>query len=154
MPWSDAPACSGFPQGHWSCRRTSIVCPCHRFRIKQNYNVESRSQWPRGLRPLAGFESRSGYGCLSLVLYVVLSCAYGGLCNGLITRSEESYRVSNCMCNHRNPERGPMFQLGTYRKMSELMLMLKGDENWSVYLIKHQKCFKTMHSIIRSKLPS
>jgi hypothetical protein len=22
------------------------------------------------------------------------------------------------MCDHRNPERGPMFQLGTYRKMN------------------------------------
>jgi hypothetical protein len=36
-----------------------------------------------------------------------------GLCDGLISRPEESYRVSKCMCNHRNPERGPMFQLGT-----------------------------------------
>jgi hypothetical protein len=46
-------------------------------------------------------------------LYVVLSCVGIGLCNGLITRPEESYRVSNYMCDHTNPERGPMFQLGT-----------------------------------------
>jgi hypothetical protein len=47
-----------------------------------------------GLRPLAcsdyGFESCQGHGCLSLVS-VVLSGR--GLCDGLITRPEESYRV-------------------------------------------------------------
>jgi hypothetical protein len=42
--------------------------------------------------------------CL-LCLYVVLSCVNTGLCDGLITRPEESYRGSNCMCDHRNPER-------------------------------------------------
>jgi hypothetical protein len=34
--------------------------------------------------------------CL-LCLYVVLSCVGRGLCDGLITRPEESYRVSVCM---------------------------------------------------------
>jgi hypothetical protein len=53
--------------------------------------------------------------CL-LCLYVVLSFVGRGLCDGLITRLEESYRVSNCMCDHRNPYRGPMFQLGTTGK--------------------------------------
>jgi hypothetical protein len=51
----------------------------------------------------------------------VLSCVGRGLCDGLITRSEESYRVSNCMCGQRNPERGPMFQAGNERKMNEWM---------------------------------
>jgi hypothetical protein len=55
-----------------------------------------------------------------LCLYVVLSCVVRGLCDGLITRPEESYRVSNCMCDHRNPERGPMFQVGNDRKMNEI----------------------------------
>jgi hypothetical protein len=32
-----------------------------------------------------------------LYFYVVLSCVGRGLCDGLITRPEESYRVSNCM---------------------------------------------------------
>jgi hypothetical protein len=32
-----------------------------------------------------------------LCLYVVLSCAGRGLCDGLITRPEESYRVSNSL---------------------------------------------------------
>jgi hypothetical protein len=42
-------------------------------------------------------------------------------CDGLISRPEESYRVSNCMCDHRNPERGPMFQDGKDRKANERM---------------------------------
>jgi hypothetical protein len=33
-----------------------------------------------------GFESSSGHGCLSLVLYVVLSCVGRGLCDGLNAR--------------------------------------------------------------------
>jgi hypothetical protein len=41
-----------------------------------------------------------------MCLYVVLSCVGRGLCDGLITRPEEFYLVSNCMCDHRNPERG------------------------------------------------
>jgi hypothetical protein len=32
-----------------------------------------------------------------LCLYAVLSCVGTGLCDGLITRSEESCRVSNCV---------------------------------------------------------
>jgi hypothetical protein len=32
------------------------------------------------------------------------SCVGRGLCVGLITRLEESYRVSNCKCDHRNRE--------------------------------------------------
>jgi hypothetical protein len=34
--------------------------------------------------------------CL-LCLYVVLSCVGRGVCDGLITRPEESYRVSVCV---------------------------------------------------------
>jgi hypothetical protein len=32
-----------------------------------------------------------------LCWYVVLPCVDRGLCDGLITRPEESYRVSNCV---------------------------------------------------------
>ena len=38
------------------------------------------------------FESRRGHGCSSLVF--VVCCVGSGLCDGLITRSEESYCVS------------------------------------------------------------
>jgi hypothetical protein len=43
--------------------------------------------------------------CL-LCLYVVLSCVGRGLCDGLITRPEESYRASDCMWlrNHSKEE--------------------------------------------------
>jgi hypothetical protein len=34
--------------------------------------------------------------CL-VFIYIVLSCIGRGLCDGLITRPEESYRASNCM---------------------------------------------------------
>jgi hypothetical protein len=42
--------------------------------------------------------------CL-LCLCLVLSCVGRGLCDGLITRPEESYRASNCVCDHRNLNR-------------------------------------------------
>jgi hypothetical protein len=61
-----------------------------------------RSRWPRGLRRRSwprgcwdrGLESRWGHGCLSLCLYVVLSCIGRGLCDGLITRPNEFFYVS------------------------------------------------------------
>jgi hypothetical protein len=40
-------------------------------------------------------------------VYMLLSCVGRGLCNGLIPRPEVSYLVSNCMRDHRNPERSP-----------------------------------------------
>jgi len=54
-----------------------------------------------------------------MFVLVFMLCVGGGLCDGLITRPEESYRVSKYMCDHRNPERGPMFQVGNERKMNE-----------------------------------
>jgi hypothetical protein len=75
----------------------------------------SRSQWQRGLRRRSaaaccwdrGFESRSGHGTSS----VTLSCVGRGLCDGPITRPEESYRVFNCVWT-RNPERETKVQHG------------------------------------------
>jgi hypothetical protein len=64
------------------------------------------SWWPFGLRrwdlrPLdcwdCGFESRRGHGCSFLVF--VVSCIRSGLCDELITRSKESYRVCVCVSN-------------------------------------------------------
>jgi hypothetical protein len=68
--------------------------------------VNGRSQWPRGLRRrsaavwllgVAGSNSARGMNVCLLCLYVVLSCVGRGLCDGLITRPEESYRVSVCV---------------------------------------------------------
>jgi hypothetical protein len=39
-----------------------------------------------------------------LCIYVVLSCVGRGLCDGLITRPEESYRVSVCVI--KKPRKG------------------------------------------------
>jgi hypothetical protein len=68
-------------------------------------------EWQRGLRRrsaaawLLGSRVRIPLGAWMLCLYVVLSCVGTGLCDGLITRPEKSYRVSKYMCDHRNPER-------------------------------------------------
>jgi hypothetical protein len=51
-----------------------------------------------------------------LCLYVVLSCVGKGVIDELITRPGESYHMSKYMCDHRNPERGPVFKLGTTEK--------------------------------------
>jgi hypothetical protein len=48
--------------------------------------------WPLGCSD-RGFESRWGHGCVALWLYVVFSCVGRGLCDGLITRTKESYQV-------------------------------------------------------------
>jgi hypothetical protein len=48
-------------------------------------------------------------------MFVVLSCVGRGLCDGLITRPEESYRVSVCVWS-RNPERetkGPSWTISS-----------------------------------------
>ena len=63
-----------------------------------------RSRWPCGLRrsSLAAllldrrFEYRSEKGCPCLLF--VVSCSGSGLCDELITHSEESYRLCLCAC--------------------------------------------------------
>jgi hypothetical protein len=66
---------------------------------ESNYKF-CRSQWPRGLRRrsaaawLLGSRVRIPFGAW---MFVVLSCVGRGLCDGLITRPEGSYRGSNCM---------------------------------------------------------
>jgi hypothetical protein len=52
-----------------------------------------------------------------LCLYVMLSSVGRGPCDGLITRPEESYRVSNCMCDHRNPEKGGQRSILDYKRL-------------------------------------
>jgi hypothetical protein len=53
--------------------------------------------------------------CL-LCLYVVLSCVGRGLCDGLITRPEESYRVSVCVWS-KNPENGGQRSILDYQRL-------------------------------------
>jgi hypothetical protein len=44
---------------------------------------------------IVGSNPSRGMDVFLLCLYVVLSCVGRGLCDGLITRPDESYRVSN-----------------------------------------------------------
>jgi hypothetical protein len=46
---------------------------------------------------IAGSNPARGMDICLLCLYVLLSCVGRGLCDGLITRPDESYRVSNCV---------------------------------------------------------
>jgi hypothetical protein len=50
---------------------------------------------------VAGSNPAEGMDVCLLCLYVVLSCVGRGLCDGLITRTEESYRVS-IVCDQEN----------------------------------------------------
>jgi hypothetical protein len=59
-------------------------------------------------RLVAGVESSNlprGMDVCLLCLYVVLSCVDRGLCDELITRPEESCRVSVCACDQETPKR-------------------------------------------------
>jgi hypothetical protein len=80
--------------------------------------MQCHSRWPRGLtirrrssaclvvRIAVSNPTRAMDVCL-LCLYVVLSCVGTGLCDGLITRPEESCRVSNCVqLRNLNTEKG------------------------------------------------
>jgi hypothetical protein len=74
------------------------------IRLYQFSSTGCQSQCPHGLRrrrkPLdccdCGFESRWVHGC-SYVVFVVC-CVGSGICDELITRSEESYLVCVCVC--------------------------------------------------------
>jgi hypothetical protein len=117
------------------------VCPV----LNATVTAARRSQLPRGLRRrsaaarLLGSRVRIplGHGCLS----VVLSCVGRGLCDGLITHPEVSYRVSNCMCDQETPKGAlcsiwylqenewwwttthePMIMLNSYKRNSLLQL--------------------------------
>jgi hypothetical protein len=48
---------------------------------------------------IAGSNSDEVMDVCLLCLYVAMSCVGTGLCDGLIARPEESYRVSNCVCD-------------------------------------------------------
>jgi hypothetical protein len=61
--------------------------------------VTARSAWVCGrlVARIAGSNPAEGMDVCLLCLYVVLSCVNRGLCDGLITHLEESYRVSVCV---------------------------------------------------------
>jgi hypothetical protein len=63
--------------------------------------------------------------CL-LCLYVVLSCVSRDLSDGLITRPEESYRVSVCVWS-RNPEKGGRRYVLDYKR-----LWMNDNRDWEI----------------------
>jgi hypothetical protein len=67
---------------------------------------------------ITGSNPARGMDVCLLCLYVVLSCVGRGLCDGLITRPEESYRVSNCMWSQK-PRKGPYVPVGNDRNMND-----------------------------------
>jgi hypothetical protein len=71
---------------------------------------------------IAGSNPAPGMDVCLLCLCVVLSYVGRGLCYELITRPEESYRVSEYMCDHRNPERGPV-PVGNENKINICLLV-------------------------------
>jgi hypothetical protein len=111
----------------WHCWVWPILCYTLNFQNKLQYIthelLKSQSQWPhdeggRLVAGIAGSNPTQGMDVCLLCLCFVLSCVGRGLYDELITRPEESYRVSVCVITE-TPKRGPMFQLGTYRKMNE-----------------------------------
>jgi hypothetical protein len=60
---------------------------------------------------IAGSNTARGMDISLLCLYVVLSCVGRGLWDGLITRTEESYRVSVCVWSQK-PRKGPYVPVG------------------------------------------
>jgi hypothetical protein len=62
---------------------------------------------------VSGSNPAQGMDVCLLCLYVVLSRVGRGLCDGLITRPEESYRVSKYMCDPGTPKRALCSKLGT-----------------------------------------
>jgi hypothetical protein len=55
--------------------------------------VAARSKRRSAVAGVAGSNTARGMDVCLSCLYVVLSCVGRGLCDGLITRPEESYRV-------------------------------------------------------------
>jgi hypothetical protein len=86
----------------------------------------------RAVAGIAGLNPARGMDVCLLCLYVVLSCVGRGLCDGLITRPEESYCVSNCVWSQKS-EKGPYVPVGNRRKMNEWWMKRPNSQN--VYVI-------------------
>jgi hypothetical protein len=83
------------------------------------------------LQPLAcwdcGFESRRGHGCLYVVSVVCLSGR--GLCDGLITRPEESYRLC-CESQLKKKKNKMMYKMLTKCAISRELLQILKTHTW------------------------
>jgi hypothetical protein len=59
--------------------------------------ARSKAVYGRLVSGITGSNPARGMDVCLLCLYIVWFCVGRGLCDGLITRPEESYRVSNCV---------------------------------------------------------
>jgi hypothetical protein len=83
------------------CRRFGTVYLFHLQRLDMKCPTTCRSQWPRGRRHGSaaaalwncGFGSRRGINICVMLSVVCCQVSSIGLCDGLITRTEESYRM-------------------------------------------------------------
>jgi hypothetical protein len=94
-----------FPDSGLQTNQWNVYFHVSEIGINQTADTYCRYRWPHCLR------RRSAAACMLgsrvriplrgwmffLCLYVVLSCISRGLCDGLITRPEEAYRVSKCV---------------------------------------------------------
>jgi len=78
----------------------NLVRPYFNKATKRLCRSVVRAGYGLGLQPLhcwdRGFESLWRSGCSSLAF--IVCCEGSGLCDELITRSEDSYRVCVCVC--------------------------------------------------------
>jgi hypothetical protein len=115
--------------------------------------ARSKAVCGRLVAGVAGSNTARGMDVCLLCLYVVLSCAGRGLCDGLITRPEESYRV--CVWS-RNPERetkGPSWTISACDWMREsIRLFCESYENHK-YLSPWLKNPEVHHRIHSSSPP-
>jgi hypothetical protein len=85
--------------------------------LKWSFWLNRRSQWLLSLRRrseaawLLGLHIQTPVGAWMFVscvyMLLLLSCVGRGLCNGLITRPEESFRVSLYVCDQETPKGRP-----------------------------------------------
>jgi hypothetical protein len=105
----------------------TVISECHiHSNLSQNArcaDTAGRAIWGVGLKPLDcwdfGFGFLWAYGCSSLVF--VVGWAGSGLCDGLITQSEEFCRVCVCLilCDrnlHNEPTVGPIFAVASRKR--------------------------------------
>jgi len=85
---------------HFSCRHLCcLFLPCHIFVFKHFYSINCRSQWPRGLRRRSAAARLLRLWVriqLGSWMHVCCECCVlsgRGLCDELITRPEQSYRL-------------------------------------------------------------
>jgi hypothetical protein len=77
--------------------------------------------------------------CVCMLCLYVVFCVGRGLWEGLITRAEESYRVSVCVWSG-YPERegkGPSWTIRACEWMKVHVMILKDLILWRVFLAKH-----------------